>query len=57
MRLSNRERILNTASAVTAIGAFLLVWQLSSMYTTLGELIPGPLAVIQYLFCPTAATV
>lgn len=50
MRLSNRERILNTASAVTAIGAFLLVWQLSSMYTTLGELIPGPLAVIQYLF-------
>ena len=50
MRLTKKERLCNALCAAASILAFLGIWQLATMYSRLGELIPSPIQVLQYLF-------
>ncbi len=50
MSAKNKETIINLVSAVFSILIFLLIWQLATVMTTLGDLIPTPIAVITKLF-------
>ena len=50
MRLTKKESIQNAVCAAISILAFLGLWQLATMYSHLGELIPSPIEVVQYLF-------
>lgn len=50
MKLTKKERIRNAVCAAVSILAFLTIWQLATMFSHLGELIPSPIEVVQYLF-------
>lgn len=50
MRLNKKESTINAVTAVFAILVFLGIWQLATMYTNLGNLIPGPIQVLEFLF-------
>ena len=50
VRELRREKLINVACAVLAIGAFLLVWQLASMYSKRARFIPSPFVVIPKFF-------
>lgn len=50
MRPGKKERMVNGICAAASIGAFLCIWQLAAMYTSLGSLIPSPTDVVRYLF-------
>ena len=49
MKLSKKEQAINLAAAVGAILTFLCVWQLATMFSSLGDLIPAPIQVLEYL--------
>lgn len=42
MKLTKKERIRNAVCAAVSILAFLTIWQLATMFSHLGELIPSP---------------
>ena len=50
MKLTKKDRIRNAVCAAVSILAFLTIWQLATMFSHLGELIPSPIEVVQYLF-------
>ena len=43
MKLTKKERIRNAVCAAVSILAFLTIWQLATMFSHLGELIPSPI--------------
>ena len=49
MKPSRKERAIDLATAVGAILVFLGVWQLATMFSSLGNLIPSPIQVLEYL--------
>lgn len=46
MKIKGSEKILSVVAACLSIGLFLLIWQMGTALTKLGELIPGPVDVL-----------
>lgn len=52
-----KQMIIKTCAAFISIGAFLVIWHLATLFTSLGKLLPSPIVILSTFFSALTGTI